>query len=475
MKIFFIIPPEKYFIESYVAEKTVKGREFRQKLGLLYVAGYVRKEIGVEPKIIDCLAEGYSEADLERIIRTERPDLVGFSVLTFNLLDSLEAAAIVKRANPEAKICFGGFHPTLYPLETIKLPNVDFVVFGEGEITFAELVNHLRGKADDSNLQSIPGLAYRSKEGQPIINANREPIGRLDDLPLPAHDLLNLDKYTFVLAEESKVGAIQTSRGCPSKCIFCDMRLTRHRYRSAENVLEEISFLLSKGISEFFIVDDTFTINRNRVLRLCEMIKKEKLNIRYKISARVDRVDDEMLSKLAESGCYRIHYGVESGSQRILDYLQKGITIPQIIKAFDSSRKAGLQRFAYMMLGVPSETLEDMNETFRLIRRITPDHVNYSICTPFPKTYLYEEARRSQLIQDDYWQKFAERPDSSFRIRTLNEYFDEIALRKIQDKALRHFYMSPSVVLRELRRTKGIKQMVLKAKMGIRVLLPRYK
>jgi anaerobic magnesium-protoporphyrin IX monomethyl ester cyclase len=473
MKVLFVVPPEKSFIESYVAEKVDKGREFRQKLGLLYVAAYLRKSIGITPAIVDCLAEGYEEADLERLVFAERPDLVGFSVLTFNLLDCLAAAAVVKHASPETKICFGGFHPTLFPLETVKLPNVDFVVFGEGERTFSELVKHLLVGSDEAGLATITGLAFKSREGQPVLNGPREPIKRLDDLPLPAHDLINLDKYTFVLAEESKVGAIQTSRGCPSKCVFCDIRMTPYRFRSAESVLEEIGFLISKGVTEFFAVDDTFTINRNRVLRLCELIKNEKIKIRYKISSRVDRVDDEMLHSLAESGCYRIHFGVESGSQRILDYLQKGVTVAQVVKAFELTKKAGIQSLAYMMLGVPSETLEDIKETFQLVRRIMPDHVNYSICTPFPKTCLYEEARRLRLIDADYWQEFAERPDPHFRVRTLNEYFDETALRQIQDKALRHFYMSPRVIFRELSSTKSIKQVFLKAKMGIRVLLPR--
>lgn len=473
MKVLFIVPPEKFFIESYVAEKVDKGRELRQKLGILYVAGYLRKRVGIVPRIVDCLAEGLDDESLEKIVHSERPDVVGLSVLSFNLLDCLAAATIVKRASPNTKICFGGFHPTLFPRETVCLPNVDYVVFGEGEVTFSELVLHMIAGADDALLSRIPGLAYRSQEGKPILNEHREPIRRLDDLPLPAHDLLDLEKYTFVLAESSKVGAIQTSRGCPSRCIFCDIRMTQHRFRSAENVLEEIRSLVEMGVEEFFFVDDTFTINRNRVLRLCELIVTEGLKIRYKISSRVDRIDEEMLHRLAESGCYRIHYGVESGSQRVLDYLQKGITVAQIVQAFELTRRTGIQRFAYMMLGIPSETLEDMKQTFHLVRRVAPDHVNYSICTPFPKTHLYEEARRLRLVNTDYWQEFAECPDPGFRVRTLNEYFDENALRQLQDRALRHFYMSPRVVFKELRHTRSIKQMALKARMGLRLLVPR--
>lgn len=474
VKVFFIVPPEEFYIESYVTKKLDKGREFRQKLGILYVAGYLRADTGIIPTVIDCLAEGYNQEALAKIIAAERPDIVGFSVLTFNLLDCLTAAETVKKASPATKICFGGFHTTIYPVQTLSLPVVDYVVFGEGEFTFAELVKLAgSGKTAETDFRLVDGLGFKDRNGAPVLNQPRKPIADLDALPFPAHDLIDMNKYTFVLAGDAKVGAIQTSRGCPSKCVFCDIRMTKYRYRSEENVLQEIKMLKKMGINEFFLIDDTFTINKNRVLRLCKLLISENLGIRYKISSRIDRIDPEMLELLAKSGCYRIHYGIESGSQRILNFLQKEITIEQIERVVDETKKAGIDVFAYMMLGIPTETMEDMKQSFALIRRILPDHVNYSICTPFPKTHLYEQSLQAQNISDDYWQNFATRPTADFKIRTMNGYFDEPHLRKLQDKALRDFYSSPRLIVRELRRTKSLKQLLLKAKTGLRLLLPR--
>lgn len=477
MGIMFVVPPEKYFIESYVTRKLDKGREFRQKLGMMYVAGAVRDTLGIEPEIVDCLADGYDLGDLKELMRREKPDLVGFSVLTFNLLDCLEAVRAIKEVSPETQICFGGFHVSIYPLETLRLEGVDYVVFGEGEETFPELVDCLRQselKPSSEQLRVIDGIGFFDERGTPVINQPRKALVKLDQLPMPAHDLIDLSKYTVVLADEATVGAIQTSRGCPSKCVFCDIRMTRYRYRSEKHVLQEIKMLKNMGIKEFFILDDTFTINRSRVMRLCELLIREDLNIRYKISSRIDRVDEEMLEALAKSGCYRIHYGIESGSQRMLDFLEKEIRVEQIEEVVAMTKKAGIEVFAYMMVGIPTETVEDMEKSFSLIRRIMPDHVNYSICTPFPATNLYQQALDKSGFEDDYWHEFAKRPDPSFKIRTMNEYFNEHELRQIQDRAIRHFYSSPKVIIREVLRTRSLKQLLVKMRLGLRLLLPRF-
>ena len=477
MNILLIVPPEQYFIESYVTRKLDKGREFRQKLGIMYVAGAVRDTLGITPKIVDCLADGLDLNGLKTLVKSEKPDLACFSVLTFNLLDCLESARAIKEASPATKVCFGGFHVSIYPMETLKLDGVDYVVFGEGEETFPELVECLKESANSpiyEKLKGIDGIGFFSDEGKPVINRERKAIGKLDQLPMPAHDLIDMSKYTVVLADEATVGAIQTSRGCPSKCVFCDIRMTRYRYRTEKHVMEEIKLLKTMGIKEFFVLDDTFTINRKRVMRLCELMIQENTGVRYKISSRIDKIDEEMLEALAKSGCYRIHYGIESGSQRVLDFLEKEITIEQIEEVVAMTKRAGIEVFAYMMVGIPTETEADMEESFKLIRRIMPNHVNYSICTPFPATLLYRQALEKSDFEGDYWHEFAKNPHPDFKIRTMNEYFDEPQLRQIQDRALRHFYSSPKVILREVIRTRSLKQLLVKIRLGLRLLLPRF-
>ena len=480
MKINFIIPPEEHFIESYVTKKLDKGREFRQKLGILWVAGYLRQELGITPNIIDSIADSLKLEDIQKTIVQEEPDIVGFSVLTFNILDCIEVAKMIKTVSPQTKIVFGGFHPSLYPVETLALDGVDLVVFGEGELTFTDLVKamlkHPEGNLRDEAFGNVDGLAWTDRNGVSHVNNPRKPphSKNLDYLSLPAHDLVNLEKYTVVLANESRVAAIQTSRGCPSRCTFCDIRLTKHRHRGTDHVMKELTMLKERGIREFFVVDDTFTIDRDRVIELCKRMVKENLNIPYKISSRVDRVDPELLDYLAASGCYSIHYGVESGTQRILDYMQKGVTLDQVRETFKNTHAAGIKPFAYLMMGVPTETLEDINRTIDFVDEIKPEYLNYSICTPFPKTYLYENARKEGEIDEDYWLEFAKRPDPNFKVKVLNQHLTEHELRKLQDKAIRRFYFKPSRIVKEIKKTRDLKQLIVKTRIGLRLMMPRF-
>jgi anaerobic magnesium-protoporphyrin IX monomethyl ester cyclase len=474
MKVFFIAPPESRFIGSFASKKMYGAVESRQKLGILYVAGALREYCGISPKIIDCIADKIDLGGLKKIISDEKPDVVGFSALTFNLLDSLVAAKAVKEASPETKVCFGGFHVTLYPQETLALPNVDYIVQGEGEITFSEFIKHIiEGKSGEDDLRGIDGLGFKMRGGGQIINKTRKPVSDLDTLPMPAHDLINLDKYSYVQSESGKVAPIQTSRGCPSKCVFCDMRMTKYRYRSEDNVLREIKILSSMGITEFFIIDDTFTINRERVFRLCRMLIEENLGVKFKISSRIDKMDEEMLKILKKAGCNWIHYGVESGSQRVLDYLQKEITVEAITRVFEMTKRAGMGALAYMMLGIPTETGEEIEQSQRLIERILPDYVYYAVCTPFPKTFLYESALKGGNYSEDYWHEFAKNPNPDFKIRTMNEHFSDVQLREMQDSAMKRFYSKPRVLFRELARTKNIKSLMIKLKTGARLFSSR--
>lgn len=470
MKVLFIVPPESHSIESYTSKKIIKGREFRPNLGLLCVAGYLRYKTQISPVIIDCLAEGIGYDRIEEIIQKYDPDIVGMSVLTFNLLDCLKTAEIIKQANKNIKICFGGFHPTLYPEETCRLDNVDFVVMGEGEETFAELISKLVDDIDCKRFDEIDGLGWVDNSGNVVLNKHRKPISNLSELPLPAHDLIDISKYTHVLSNESKTAYIQTSRGCPFGCRFCDMRRTTFRSRDEDSVIREIKYLYCKGIKEIFFLDDTITVNKKRVIKLCQRIMDEKIKIKYKISSRVNTVDEEILYYLKRSGCVRIHYGVESGSQRILDYLEKGITIEQIVKAFEMTKQAGIATYAYLMVGVPTETKDDFEATLSLVKRIKPDYITYSICTPFPKTKLYQDLIEQRYFDRDYWQEFAEKPTYDFKLCYANKYFSDTELRGMQDKAMAQFYSSGRFLLKELFHTRSPKQLIVKIKVGYRLL-----
>ncbi len=472
MKVFFIIPPNLHYMEPYAYVKVDKSNVIRPSLGLLYVAAVLRSRSHHEIRIIDSNADNLTLADLENIISSEAPDVIGFSVLTFNLLNCIEVCKIIRKFSPKTKICFGGWHPTLYPKETMKLNYSDFIVMGEGEITFSELIAVL--EKDDQNqhkeLSSINGLGFRSVEGEIKLNPSRELIKNLDELPLPAYDLIDTKKYSNLLACTGNVITLMTSRGCPQKCIFCDQRQTQYRFRSPENILKEFEYWVKQGVKEFFIQDDNFTINRNRTLKFCNLLIEAGFGIQYKISSRVDYLYEELIGPLKKSGCYRIYFGVESGSQKTLDYLEKRITTEQTRNVFKIAKKYNIDRFAYIMIGVPSETNEDIAQTVNLIKEIGPEHLHCSICTPMPKTYLYQKMLDAGEIKNDYWLEFAKKPDCNFKTPFASQIFNTQELRRMQNEIQKKFYFSPSVILKELLRTKNLGQFVAKGKMAFSVL-----
>lgn len=471
MKIVFIIPPSIHYIEPYAYIEADKNNTERPSLGLLYVAAALKGLAGVGVHIIDAQVDKLGLDDIERMITEESPDIVGFSVLTFNLLNCMEVSRIIRKCCPKTRICFGGWHPTLYPRETLAFDFVDYIVFGEGELTLKELVQaHLVNNNNIvEELCSIKGLGYKTEHGNVIINPPRETLKDLDQLPLPAYNLIDVTKYSHLLADSGHIVNIMTSRGCPQKCIFCDVRKTPYRYRTPANVLGEITYWAKKGVKEFYIQDDNFAINRKRMIEFCQLLIEANLNIKYKISSRVDYIDNELSEYLSKSGCNLIVFGVESGSQRVLDYLEKGITVLDIKKAFQSAHKFGIDCGANIIIGSPLETKEDIDATMNLMKEIKPEHLHCSICTPMPKTYLYNELLKDGVIEDDYWLEFAKEPNPSFKTPFASQFFNAEELRNMQNVIQKKFYFDPLIILRELFKTRSFKQFISKARMAFKM------
>jgi radical SAM superfamily enzyme YgiQ (UPF0313 family) len=473
MKIFLIIPPSIHYIEPYAYIEADRSNVTRPPLGLLYVATAARQSTSAEIRIVDLNIGDTSLTDLERIIGEERPDIVGFGVLSFNLLNCMEVCKVIRRVSPATVICFGGWHPTLYPEETLQLGVADCIVIGEGEQTFCEMIQAL-GKGDGAGLEALAGIrgvGYRRLDGSIQINERRDPLRNLDELPFPDYDLIDAGKYSHLLATTDNVVSIMTSRGCPQQCVFCDLRKTTYRFRSPSNIMEEIRGCYERGAREFFIQDDNFTIHRKRALEFCHLLAESGLRIKYKISSRVDYLDEELVKALKRSGCYRLYLGVESGSQSMLDYLEKGITVEQTRKAFRIAQANGIDCCAYVMIGIPHEGLRDIEATRRLVREIRPRHLQCSICTPMPRTRLYDQLLQEGMIAEDYWLAFAKKPDPSFRIRFASAAFKAEELRRIQNRIQREFYWSPRLLWRELRDTRGVRGLLAKARLAMRMLL----
>jgi len=469
MKILLINPPTENIIESDMPKELESGMDFLPPLGLMYIASYVIENTEYQLKFIDCPLEKINYNSLADIIKNVKPDIVGITAMTFTLIDVIKTADIIKKILPQAKIVLGGPHVNIYPEETLANESVDFIVLGEGEQAFVDLLRNIN---DHSKLKNVAGLVFRSPEG--IINTGkRDFIMNLDKLPFPARKITPYKKYYSIIARNNPTTTMFTSRGCPYRCLFCDRpHLGKlFRARSAENVVRELEEIEKLGIKEVFIYDDTFTIDRKRVVGICNLILEKRLKLKWDIRARVNTVDEELLNLMKKAGCSRIHFGVEAGTEKILKVLLKGITLKQVKNAFMLTKKAGIETAAYFMIGSPTETLPDIEESIKLAKKLFPDYVHFTVLTPFPATDLYLQGLQSGFIKSDYWKEFSKNPKTSFKAPAWEEIFTRDELFKILIKAYQKYYLNPKYILKRLLELRSWDSIKNNFKAGIKLLM----
>jgi radical SAM superfamily enzyme YgiQ (UPF0313 family) len=469
MKISLINPPRSNEIIGNNPSIIEEERGFNPPLGLLYIAGYLQKYSNHKIKIIDAQVEKYSYNDLNNYIDSNRPDIVGITAMTMTIIDVMKTANLIKEIDPSIIVVLGGPHVNLFPEETIRHSSIDYLVLGEGEEIFLDLVNSIDTQKSASDIQ---GLVYL-ENGNVINTGTRSFIKDLDSLPYPARQLTPYKKYNSLLSKGEIVTTIFTSRGCPFKCSFCDRpNLGKvFRSRSANNVVGEIEECVKLGIRDFLFYDDTFTVDRKRVIQICKKIIEKELKIRWDIRARVDTIDEEMLFYLKTAGCEGIHYGIEAGTEKVLKELNKGITINQVKKTFKLTKKYKIPTLAYFMIGNPNETVDDIESTFRLMKELNPDYVHITILTPFPGTQIYIKGLKSGAIKYDYWKEFAEDPDNNFIPPIWQERFSRDELNKYLVKGYKKFYVRPYYIMRQIKNLKSINELRKKAFAGIKVIM----
>lgn len=387
-----ILPPSKSAIKSTLG---VTG----PPLGLGYLASALEKN-GHEVRLIDSLAMGYDLADVKRAVQKFDPELVGITATTPAIYDAYSIARVVKEVNPDCRTVLGGPHVTFMARETLEeCPQLDVVVKGEGEQTIAEL-------ASGKKLWAIKSIAFR-KKGKIKESEKRGFVKNLDEIPFPAYHSLPMKKYEM---RGIKFAAMVTSRGCPFQCVFCSSsKLCGKiwRGRSPENVLGEIKLLREKyGVREIEFLDDTFTLNKERTKALCALIRKEKVDISWSCSSRVDTINEELARELKEAGCHSIYLGVESGSQRSLNFLKKGINLNQTKKAVTVLKKLKLNTVSTFIIGIPGETVKAIEKTIKFAKKLTPTLAQFTILTPYPGTEIYEFARKNDLLLTKDWSKY---------------------------------------------------------------------
>ncbi len=437
MKILLVEPNSKFAIRRVLG---VSG----PPLGLALIASYIQ-EYGKgrhDVKLVDALSMNYTPGQFQDLIRNFNPDVVGISAISTSAIhDVYEYARLVKKVNPDITTVVGGHHVSFTAKESMEeCKDIDIIVYGEAEETFLGLMNTMEGSKD---LKNVLGIFYRNR-GKIIGNPPRPLIEDLDSIPIPAYDQLPMTLYKM---GKEKYVAIITSRGCPFSCIFCSSsRLMgkKYRERSAKSIMKEIRLLKNKyGISHIEIIDDMFVLNTKRVKELHDMIKKEGIEIYWSCSSRVDIIsrNPDVLKYLKDAGCHTIYVGAESGSQKSLDTINKGITMDQTRKAVRLIKRAGMGVFASFVLGIPGETRKDVGKTIDFAIELDPDWVQFTVCTPYPGTPLYEYAKGNQMLETDDWSKYTVL-NPVMKLPTMSQR----ELKKMLRRAYVRFYFRPKFI-----------------------------
>jgi anaerobic magnesium-protoporphyrin IX monomethyl ester cyclase len=429
-------------------------------LNLMYLASSLEKE-SYSVKIIDddLLQQGYEE--IANQVEKINPPVVGVTAGTSTIKSALKYLELIKKNVPEVLTVIGGPHTTFLPYETLKDSEyLDVVVMGEGEETMVELTDH--SIMNNQNIGDIKGIVYRdSNSGKLRATEKRPLIQDLDSIPFPARHLVPFSDYD---ATQDQTGGIITSRGCVYNCNYCSSSLImgkKFRSRSPNNVVDEIEELIDTyHINDIGFMDDTFMLNKKRASEIADEIKARDLDISFVASSRVDRVDKDLLENLKSSGLKTIYYGVESGSQRILDLMKKGITLKNVEDAVKIAKDVNLDVLTSFILGYPGETEKDMDKTIDFSTKLDSDYCQYSILTPFPGTPIYADLVEKNLIDNDEWNKYTVlKPILKYSEIGLSKKMVE---RKLATAYLK-FYARPKYLLKHRHMVKVMFQTVLRS------------
>jgi anaerobic magnesium-protoporphyrin IX monomethyl ester cyclase len=430
-------------------------------LGLALVAACLEKE-NFEVKILDLPAEGLWVDDIIEFIKKEKFDFFGITATTLVINNALTIAKIIKGYYPEAKIVFGGVHASIYPEMVLAHEFVDYVIRGEGEVSFLDLIQGQRNS-------EIGGLSY--KENGKIKHNPPDPlIADLDQLPYPAYHLLPLKKYHPALGGYKRLPAISmlTSRGCPGVCTFCYKQMfgSKTRYRSAQSLVTEIEYLIKHhGIKEIVFYDDTFTVHKDNVRKFCELLISKKIKLSWSCMSRIDCIDENLLVLMKQAGCHQICYGVESADVQVLKNIKKHIALNKVEKICLATKKAGIDLRLAFMLGNPGDTEASMNKTIDLAIRLKPDLVQFNITTPYPGTEMFAWAKAHNYLNTENWEDY----DLSRAVMDLPEAPAKL-VEKYYKLAYRRFYFRWNYVIVRIIQTLDPRRLLVDLKAFIRLL-----
>lgn len=425
-----------------ISSKT-KYKEVSPPFGLLYVAAALEKD-GHQVEIVDGEVDNLTPDEIIRSIEHSKPDIVGAGATT---VDFEYANLVLKGAKEKFNIItiLGGPHATVLPGEVLdENPHIDYLVRQEGEITIRELVKQLEKKGE---LARVKGLSYR-QEGKIIHNTDRPLISDLNENVIPARHLIDQSKYLLPVAGQGmqRMTAVQTMRGCPFKCIYCYRMFGKSvRFRKPVLVIDEVEdCIINFGIESITFIDDTFTIDHRRVFELCGEIMRRKLKFTWRCYARANTLAEDVLKVMKEAGCKQISIGVESGNQEILDVAGKGIQLKQYVEAYELLEKVGFEKRGSFILGLPYENARTIRDTINFAKQLRLDRAFFNICTPYPRTRLFQMAEKGEglSLTTNSWKEFRRWGNAVIELESISR--DELV--KWQKIAMMEFYARPRII-----------------------------
>lgn len=418
-------------------------------LSLLYVAGCL-EAAGAKVQFIDVHAENLSLDETVARLQAFGPSYIGYTITTYLFYQTLSWVREIKARVPVPTLV-GGVHMGMYPRETMSHACLDYGVTGEAEVTLPEL---LRTVEDGGDLGQVRGIVYRGADGVPVVTPAAPMLGTIDEAPFPARHLIDNALYYSFISKYKNFTGLMTSRGCPYRCIFCEQGGLKFRPRSPKNVVDEMELAVKEhGVREFDFFDSAFTIQKPRVVEICEEINRRRLDVIWAARTRVDCVNEETLRAMRSAGCVRIYYGIESGNRQVLRTLLKASNLEKCKETVALTRRSGIDTFGYFMVGNPGEDEATVRQTIRFALELDLDYAQFSKTTPMPGTEMY------RMFLDefgtDYWREFLLDEDKDQYIPRPGCDLTETQIQELTQLAYLRFYYRPSYMMRALHKMKS--------------------
>jgi len=476
MKALFLVPPlqggGRNIVRDFVYGCWCNGRRIggmqMPPLNELFVCTHARQP-GLEPIFIDANLE---PERFRGLLASGLSDVLAVALMssTQSFTEDVQVLGHIKAINPRVSTILYGSHPTFMPEHALAPEVVDYIVLREPEESVRCLLSAL---LQGEGMETLPGIGYKDAAGQPVINPYR-PFMDMDDLPIPDRTLLpqGVDYFNPVV-ERMPYTTMQTSRGCPGKCIFCTAPSfygRRTRVRSAEKVLEELRVVKRQGYREVFFRDETFTAYKKRNQEICEGMLREGLDLRWIANGRVDMIDKETMRLMKRAGCHMLKFGVETGSDRILANYKKGTTCAQAEEVFRMAKEVGLQTHAHIVLGGPGETPETIKQTLEFVKKLDPTTASFGILTPYPGTELFElVARKHPEIGDGTASNMANLHVQGFYSEAICGMKGEELSRWLV-RLYRGFYLRPTYLAKRLAEVRSLDRFMILFLAGLNIL-----